>query len=205
MTPLHGCRRKEDACFGDDLIMIHLNVLSVVAIGYFLCISIVSIKYFGVRDLGAKRGRLAISLFVSSTSILTIWLLLTNAPTPGIIQSLAIMLFIYASVLFVWTWRSNRNQSFDFAFSQRPPSFISKAGPYRWIRHPFYSSYCAFWLGSILATKNIFVLGSGCLLIALYVTAARREERIFRGSSLSMEYEEYAKRTGMLFPKIVPM
>lgn len=107
-----------------------------------------------------------------------------------------------ASVLFNWARRTTNDSRLTAAFDTDEPRFLLTAGPYRFVRHPFYASYIVFWLGSSLAA-NSWILWPICgALVAAYVIAARLEERKFEASHLSADYRGYRETTGFLFPNL---
>lgn len=104
--------------------------------------------------------------------------------------------------LFAWAWTATRSRRLTLAFSEDVPTFVISRGPYRVIRHPFYTSYVMFWLATAVASHSV----AGCIaplaLGLLYLRAARREERKFLSSPLSQEYKDYKLRTGMFLPRL---
>src|SRR5690242_14840909 len=44
------------------------------------------------------------------------------------------------------------------AFDPGPPEGLVRHGPYRIVRHPFYTSYVLFWLGWSLAAWSVWTL-----------------------------------------------
>ncbi len=88
------------------------------------------------------------------------------------------------------------------AFSNDSPKFILQEGPYRYIRHPFYTSYLFCYL-IVAAVLNHWVLwiNFSCML-AIYLWAALREEQKFKNSPLKGEYLLYRKKAGLFYPKI---
>ncbi len=72
-------------------------------------------------------------------------------------------------------------------------------GAYRWMRHPMYSGYVCFFAGFMLTNFSLayFILVPAHMALLLY--RARLEEARLAESSL--EYQEYRKRTGFIFPK----
>ena len=76
------------------------------------------------------------------------------------------------------------------------------AGPYRFVRHPFYVSYIVFWAGWSLAIWSVIVLFPFAILIVIYVFAARMEERLFAGTQMADQYAAYRQRTGFFWPKL---
>lgn len=62
--------------------------------------------------------------------------------------SVAVLLFLLALWFFwgaVWAHKSNRPA---FAFSKEPPAWFAWRGPYRYVRHPIYTSYLLAFAGA---------------------------------------------------------
>jgi protein-S-isoprenylcysteine O-methyltransferase Ste14 len=82
------------------------------------------------------------------------------------------------------------------------PASIVTWGAYKYVRHPFYSSFIAAQLASIIVLPNaITFAGMIWCLIILHRTAAREEANL-SASSFGAEYQSYMKTTGRFFPKI---
>jgi protein-S-isoprenylcysteine O-methyltransferase Ste14 len=71
-------------------------------------------------------------------------------------------------------------------------------GAYRWMRHPIYFGYLFFLLGFAATNFSITFFILVPLHMVLMIYRARLEEA--RLSESSVEYQEYRKRTGFLFP-----
>ena len=129
-----------------------------------------------------------------------IWLMLRDRhATVGLVAALG--LFIASQALFFWTVATTRAQRLRLAFDPEPPGFLTQAGPYRYIRHPFYASYILLWLGCAVATLHPV---SFAFLIAMGVfalVAAFREERSFDGTPFAAEYRRYRQTAGLLWPR----
>jgi protein-S-isoprenylcysteine O-methyltransferase Ste14 len=83
------------------------------------------------------------------------------------------------------------------------PQSIVTYGAYKYIRHPFYSSFLLAYLGVSLACPHpVTILCTIYSWIALNLTA-RREENRLSASAFGEEYKAYMKRTGRFFPKLV--
>ena len=88
------------------------------------------------------------------------------------------------------------------AFAGNRPDHVFRSGPYAYIRHPFYTSYLLFWLGSAIAAWSFIMLSIFLALTAVYTVAARGEERDFSRSALRDEYAMFRKATGFFWPKL---
>lgn len=119
--------------------------------------------------------------------------------------SLAIGTFIFAVtfILFVSAIHVNRVERLNFAFTAGEPSSLVKAGPYQYIRHPFYLSYFLAWLAVPVALLNAWLAIPILVMGWLYVTAATAEEKRFLSNkNFATEYQQYRERTGMFLPKL---
>jgi protein-S-isoprenylcysteine O-methyltransferase Ste14 len=82
-------------------------------------------------------------------------------------------------------------------------SHLVTYGPYRYIRHPIYSSYLM-----ALVAAFVFCPQAGTLLCWLYgaivlsSTAAKEEVKLCESSDLGPEYTEYMKHTGRFLPPV---
>jgi protein-S-isoprenylcysteine O-methyltransferase Ste14 len=102
--------------------------------------------------------------------------------------------------LFRAAMAASRQAGLRHAFTDEPPQGLLKAGPYRTIRHPFYTAYLAFWIGWTIAVWTPWALINLAILVVIYVLAARMEEEKFAGTPMAAEYAEHKRRTGMFWP-----
>lgn len=144
----------------------------------------------GMRLMGAASG-LTMAAFVGS--VLMGPLSKTWPATP--------ILSIGSLALFAWTICATRNAGFAIAFAGAKPAVIMINGPFRYVRHPFYTSYLIFWLATCFATASSVYWFGPTIILAGYVLAARGEEQLMSRGDLGTEYAGYASRTGMFLPK----
>lgn len=81
------------------------------------------------------------------------------------------------------------------------PTRIVTAGPYRYMRHPFYVAYMLHWIAGWLAAGSWLSLLGAVLLLGFYVRGARLEEQKFARSPLAGAYAFYRRRTGFPWPR----
>lgn len=87
------------------------------------------------------------------------------------------------------------------AFMDHPlPDRLITDGPYRLVRHPFYLGYIVGALAPAIAIDNIVMVLISVAMIAITVTAAFREERVWLASPRADAYRDYQRRTGMFLP-----
>lgn len=109
-------------------------------------------------------------------------------------------MLVFSLTLFWYAKKAIERVNFDVIFSQKAPEVLVTKGPYRYIRHPFYTSYIVAYLGLIILNYNLVVSFLAGILIADYILAAKTEENKFLNSSFSDEYKTYKAKTKMFFP-----
>jgi len=114
----------------------------------------------------------------------------------------ALILYIAGGALFWSAIAATRGRKLAACFQPRIPPAVVRTGPYRAIRHPFYTAYTLVWIGGFAAT-GWWPLGVTAVFMAgLYAVAARFEELAFLRSSLAAEYRCYMRSVGGLLPRI---
>jgi len=145
-------------------------------------------------------GAKVISPAVIATMFLNLFLVVFMSQ-PLWVQWIGLSLEVASAALFWWAIRASRRARLRFAFDPDHPDSIVSEGPYRFIRHPFYTSYLMFWAGWAVATGWIWAWVPVLAFVVIYVRAARDEEQKFAKSSLAADYSAYASRAGFLWPK----
>jgi protein-S-isoprenylcysteine O-methyltransferase Ste14 len=112
----------------------------------------------------------------------------------------AAMLYAGALGLFWWAIATHRRAPVSAVFSPDLPQRLVQAGPYQFVRHPFYASYLLMWTAGIIATHQVWLALSVFVMGAIYVVAARSEELKFQTSTLARQYAAYRARTGLFLP-----
>ena len=128
-----------------------------------------------------------------------------NAPVAGWRIAIALGLQALAGGLFLWACAATRRTRPEMAFSPSKPAVLFQTGPYRYVRHPFYSSYLMFWLSCTLATTSITVKVITALLIIIYTVAALQEQSAFLNSAFRPAYEAYQRTAGLFWPRLLPL
>ena len=116
--------------------------------------------------------------------------------------AIALGLFIVATMLFGWTLRASRSARLKLIFDPDSPQYILRAGPYRYVRHPFYASYILFWLGCAVATIHPVNIAYVLALVPLLILAAREEEKGFDRSPHAADYAAYRRSAGLFWPRL---
>jgi protein-S-isoprenylcysteine O-methyltransferase Ste14 len=125
-----------------------------------------------------------------------------NRGVPDWRRAAAFGLQALAGGLFLWACAATRRERPALAFSRSEPGRVFKTGPYRYVRHPFYSSYIIFWAACAIATPSMLVIATTIVLVAIYSLAALQEQHAILSSDLRPEYEAYQRTTGLIWPKL---
>src|SRR5215203_3011513 len=101
---------------------------------------------------------------------------------------------LIGGVLLIWTFRSLGRNLTDTVVTRKAHTLIQH-GPYRWIRHPLYTSAALMTAAIILIAANWFFFIMGVAVLCLLVARTHTEElnlvARFGGS-----YQHYMERTG---------
>jgi protein-S-isoprenylcysteine O-methyltransferase Ste14 len=161
-----------------------------------------SLKFFKQNVQTQQRHRILLrfgTIVVWNLSYLVV--LFGSQHKPQLI-AIGLMLNLLALVLFWVTMLYVKNRVFSVIFSQDGPTFLHLEGPYKYARHPFYTSYLLVYLG-IVMSLSVWPLQLLCVfLIIYYVFAARQEEACFLKGPLAEQYLAYQSRTGMFLPRL---
>ena len=121
-------------------------------------------------------------------------------PVNPVLLAVAGVGLIAAFALFEWARRTVRGQFFSWIFSPDTPAFLCTAGPYAYIRNPFYTSYLLTLASIVVMVPTVFRVIVYGALVFYFLRAALHEENKFARSALADEYVRYKQRTGRFLP-----
>lgn len=157
--------------------------------------------FFFRRDPSRQRasfvaiGSLGLGLTVANLALVAV-----HPPSPWV-AAIGLCAYATAIVLMLAARAAHRQQAPDYILSPSTPRRLVEAGPYRWVRHPFYLAYAIVWTaGAVMVGGQWLVTAGSVALVVLLVTAAAREEAQFAISPMAAEYRRYQQRTGRLLP-----
>jgi protein-S-isoprenylcysteine O-methyltransferase Ste14 len=96
--------------------------------------------------------------------------------------------------------KSGNDAELQYAGSTEPPAQLTVTGPYRFVRHPIYSSYALGWIGGAIATLDPLAVVMTLVMLTLYVVSARTEESAILRSNFADTYSRYQRSTTMFVP-----
>jgi protein-S-isoprenylcysteine O-methyltransferase Ste14 len=112
---------------------------------------------------------------------------------------------VFSGGVFVWAATTVKRNRLTAAFSDDTPQELITAGPFRWVRNPFYLSYLLAYTQALLAARSWWAVLPLAWMAGVYAAAVWREERKFLRSPLAYRYREYARRTGRFLPVPTPL
>jgi protein-S-isoprenylcysteine O-methyltransferase Ste14 len=113
-----------------------------------------------------------------------------------------IVMYVAATMLFLSAVESARRVPLARTLVDDPQSkALITAGPFALIRHPFYVAYSLAWLAAPVATHGPVIAALALGAIAIYVTAARREERQL-DERFGEAFRHYKLGTGYILPPV---
>ena len=112
----------------------------------------------------------------------------------------AVAPLLAAAALLVWTFRSLGTNLTDTVVTRAEHTLVVH-GPYRWIRHPLYTSAALMIAALSLMTASWFLLVTGMVVLALLIMRTRTEEHNLV-SRFGNSYQQYMDRTGRFLPKM---
>lgn len=115
----------------------------------------------------------------------------------------ALLLQAASTTLFFTAKRAAARAQLSVIFSKDKPSTLLNLGPYKYVRHPFYTSYLTAYFGAAIGSTNFFPYVCAFVMLVIYYRAARFEEAKFGDSDLASAYEEYRSKTGAFLPKLI--
>ncbi len=151
----------------------------------------------------ARRSTFVLVHFISVCAIVLAYLAVfartfeANAGWGGP-QLFGVASFVLGAGLFVWSSLIHKT-----SLIPRDDAGLTVAGPYRFVRHPIYSSGMFGALGLLLAAPSLGLAVDWVVLVVCMLLLIRSEERELRRRMPS--YVDYALRTAALVPFLRPL
>ena len=117
---------------------------------------------------------------------------LSAAPAVIVLQACAVALMVWARLTF-------GGRSFHATASPTRGGLVT-AGPYRWFRHPIYTSVCLFVWACVVGHPSWFAVGMASFVTSGGVVRMLAEESLLRRRY--PEYADYARKTSRMVPYV---
>ena len=179
----------------------NLDILvTIVAIGT-ICSYLWSVKYHFESSM-LQAGAKFISVMVISCSIILTAMTWFYVQTP-FVQIAGLVLQCLALALFWITIRETREAKLLAVFTAQNPGSLVTTGPYKYVRHPFYSSYLLFWLGWTIATETVVSMLLFAIMFVTYWRAASQEEDKFENTPMAEQYAQFKRGRTRFIPYLL--
>ncbi|HXB60079.1 MAG TPA: isoprenylcysteine carboxylmethyltransferase family protein [Candidatus Acidoferrales bacterium] len=150
-----------------------------------------------LKDLLIPLSTTFFYLLYEASRYFPVWLTESRCPVALQIPFLTTGLFLNLLGLIIAIWATlSLGRSFGILIEVRK---VVTEGAYRWVRHPIYFGYLFFIIGFLATNFSIAFFILVPVQVALMIYRARLEE--VRLAESSLEYREYQRHTGFLFPK----
>ncbi len=113
-----------------------------------------------------------------------------TARIPDAVHLIGLLLFVLGSLLFTWSMASNKFFSKSVLVQLERDHTVAVSGPYRFIRHPGYSGYITFTLGTPLLLGSLWGLIPALISASLIILRTSLEDETLK-KELS-GYQDYA-------------
>jgi protein-S-isoprenylcysteine O-methyltransferase Ste14 len=128
------------------------------------------------------------------------WMQFSRMAIPGWLRWSGFGVGVVCWFLMYWTL-SNLGRNLTDTVVRRSHATLVTTGPYRWVRHPFYTTVGLLLLSATAITANWLIgLFSLTVLTLLVVRTKKEEQQMLAGFE---DYRGYMATTGRFFPRIV--
>lgn len=183
-------------------LLVIFDVILKFIIFIFFCIA--SYRHFK-RDVNEPFGMqliriTSLGLFLINMMLAVIHIFL-NEQVSLIIVSL--LLSIISIGLFSWSISTTKNKVLRLAYCDPSSEKLVVTGPYKYIRHPFYTAYILYWLSWLsLNNFSIIIVAFTFVIIIQYLLGIMTEEK-YLSRKFNDNYCNYKSSTAMLIPWIL--
>lgn len=134
--------------------------------------------------------------------------LLAALAAPGFLRgaapALAWALLAASALLGVWSLTANRPGNFNVRPTPKPGAVLVRSGPYRWIRHPMYSSVLIAGLAAVLGAPWPLRPGVGAAWLALLAVLWLKSDLEERWMAAHhADYAAYRRQTRRFVPGLL--
>jgi len=120
---------------------------------------------------------------------------------PAWVRWLGVGIAVAGFLLLEWSHRAlGRNWSDQPRITETQQ--LVQSGPYRWIRHPIYTSFLLILGSTLLITANWFVGGLWIAAVSSDGLIRIRYEEAAMLKKFGDDYIDYQRRTGLILPRI---
>ena len=119
---------------------------------------------------------------------------------PGTVRWIGAVTGIVSSILMYWTLSSLGKNLTDTVVTRSNATLVTD-GPYRWVRHPFYSTTALVMVSVTLLTAN-WLIGLGCIVVLAMLAIRTPKEEQALIDRFGQPYLDYMACTRRFIPRI---
>jgi protein-S-isoprenylcysteine O-methyltransferase Ste14 len=128
------------------------------------------------------------------------WMNWSAVSLPMSVRWVGVVFLFAGAALLMWTFRALGKNLTDTVVTRAAHTLVVH-GPYRWIRHPLYSSAALVIPALALIAANWFLLALGVAVLCVIVMRTRIEEENLV-ARFGDGYQKYMDRTGRFLPRL---
>jgi protein-S-isoprenylcysteine O-methyltransferase Ste14 len=158
------------------------------------------------EDASLIAGRLLVALPLFGGSIAYVinpgWMAWSAFDAPNWLRWMGVGLGVCVVPAVHWVLTALGSNVSETVLTKDRHELVSSVGPYRWIRHPLYTTGIALFLALGLMSASWFILALALVaLVAIRTVVVPREERELV-ARFGSKYQEYRRVTGALLPRV---
>ncbi len=127
------------------------------------------------------------------------WMAWSAMPLPAWLRWAGVPVGAVAGTLIIWTMHTLGKNLTDTVVTRKDHELVT-AGPYRYVRHPFYCAFILAVLANTVVAANWFLLATSgtAWLVIVYRTKKEEENLVARFGD---DYRDYMARTRRFIPR----
>ncbi len=130
------------------------------------------------------------------------WMAWSHLPIPAGLRWAGAISALCGGVAWVWALHHLGKNLTDTVITRQRAELVT-SGPYRWVRHPFYSSLILVVFGVSLATANAFIMLMCGILWFVFLFPRTRIEEQNLVQRFGDDYRAYMRRVGRFVPRVL--
>lgn len=129
------------------------------------------------------------------------WMSWSALPLPAWLRWIGAGLVVLGLLLMLWTHHT-LGQNFSATLHVREQHTLVVEGPYRWVRHPLYSTMYVLLIAFFLLSANWFIGLASTVGLTLVVASRVKREEMLMIEKFGDRYREYMSHTGRFLPRL---
>jgi protein-S-isoprenylcysteine O-methyltransferase Ste14 len=158
------------------------------------------------EDASLIAGRLLVALPLFGGSIAYVinpgWMAWSAFEAPNWLRWMGVGLGVCVVPAVHWVLTALGSNVSETVLTKDRHELVSSAGPYRWIRHPLYTTGIALFLALGLMSASWFILAMALIALVLIRTVVVPREEHELTARFGQAYEDYRRRTGAMLPRV---